>query len=99
MQDAIPHPDFYVIRLHDLKGSYFATPSGQREKLWREFLLDPSQWWDHRSEKVTEHETSQSSHVTGATALVGVNLVPVSWLLPYPGLNLAQILFRSFALV
>jgi hypothetical protein len=22
------------------------------EKLWQEFFLDPSQWWDHRSEKV-----------------------------------------------
>jgi hypothetical protein len=22
------------------------------EKLWREFFSDPSQWWDHRSEKV-----------------------------------------------
>jgi hypothetical protein len=22
------------------------------EKRWREFFLDPSQWWDHRSEKV-----------------------------------------------
>ncbi|CAM6067263.1 unnamed protein product [Sphagnum tenellum] len=26
----------------------------QREKLWREFFLDPSQWWDHRSEKTNE---------------------------------------------
>jgi hypothetical protein len=23
----------------------------QNEKLWREFFSDPSQWWDHRSEK------------------------------------------------
>jgi hypothetical protein len=23
------------------------------EKLWREFFSDPSQWWDHRSEKVS----------------------------------------------
>ncbi|CAK9870037.1 unnamed protein product [Sphagnum jensenii] len=27
-------------------------PKGQREKLWREFFSDPSQWWDHRSEKM-----------------------------------------------
>jgi hypothetical protein len=26
-------------------------PGGQREKLWRELFLDPSQWSDHRSEK------------------------------------------------
>jgi hypothetical protein len=26
---------------------------GDVEKLWREFFSDPSQWWDHRSEKVT----------------------------------------------
>jgi len=25
---------------------------GQKEKLWREFFSDPSQWWDNRSEKV-----------------------------------------------
>ncbi|CAM6011824.1 unnamed protein product [Sphagnum balticum] len=24
---------------------------GDVEKLWREFFSDPSQWWDHRSEK------------------------------------------------
>jgi hypothetical protein len=24
------------------------------EKLWREFFSDPSQWWDHRSEKVAK---------------------------------------------
>ncbi|KAH9540911.1 hypothetical protein CY35_14G031200 [Sphagnum magellanicum] len=29
-------------------------PAGQREKLWRKFFLDPSQWWDHRSEKTNE---------------------------------------------
>ncbi len=26
---------------------------GDVEKLWQEFFSDPSQWWDHRSEKVT----------------------------------------------
>jgi hypothetical protein len=34
----------------------FFSAGGQREKLWRDFFLDPSQWWDHRSEKVTEHQ-------------------------------------------
>jgi pentatricopeptide repeat protein len=29
-------------------------PGGQREKLWREFFSDPSQWWDHRAEKANE---------------------------------------------
>ncbi|CAM6023970.1 unnamed protein product [Sphagnum balticum] len=28
------------------------TASRQREKLWREFFSDPSQWWDCRPEKV-----------------------------------------------
>jgi hypothetical protein len=42
-------------------------------------LLDPLQWWDHRSEKVTEHQSCQNSHVDGAiTAFVGVNLVALS---------------------
>ncbi len=40
--------------------------------------MDPSQWWDHRSEKVTEHKSCQSSYVNGAIALVGVNVVALS---------------------
>jgi hypothetical protein len=35
--------------------------SGQKlivEKLWREFFSDPSQWWDHRSEKVRIDQNS-----------------------------------------
>jgi hypothetical protein len=28
------------------------APRGEREKLWREFFSDPSQWWDGRPEKV-----------------------------------------------
>jgi hypothetical protein len=57
-----------------LIGSFCAVRGGQREKLWREFFSDPSQWWDHRSEKVSEHQSYQSSH--GAIgALVGANLV------------------------
>jgi hypothetical protein len=27
------------------------------EQLWREFFSDPSQWWDHRSEKVKGNQT------------------------------------------
>jgi hypothetical protein len=37
-----------------LKGIFSAVPAGQREKLWQKFFLDPSQWWDHRAEKVTD---------------------------------------------
>ncbi len=40
--------------------------------------MDPSPWWDHSSEKVTEHQSCQSSHVNGAIAIVGVNLVALS---------------------
>ncbi|CAM6061129.1 unnamed protein product [Sphagnum tenellum] len=29
-------------------------PGGEREKLWRDFFSDPSQWWDHRPEKKNE---------------------------------------------
>jgi uncharacterized Zn-finger protein len=25
------------------------------EKLWKKLFSDPSQWWDHRSEKVNEN--------------------------------------------
>ncbi len=44
MQDAVvPHRGFCVIKPHDLKGSFSAVPAGQREKLWREFHLGPSE--------------------------------------------------------
>ncbi|CAK9225564.1 unnamed protein product [Sphagnum troendelagicum] len=42
-------------------------PGGEREKLWREFFKDPSQWWDHRSEKTDtrfpdfKHKTTQKA--------------------------------------
>ncbi len=77
MQDPIPYRDFYMIKGHDLKGSVCAVPGGEREKLWRDFFSDPSQWWDHRPEKVTEHQSCQSSHVNGRIGLVGVNLVAI----------------------
>jgi hypothetical protein len=85
--------------LSNYKGSFSSVPGGQRQKLWWEFLLDPSQWWDHRLEKVSEHQTCQTSNFNGGIALVVVNLLALSWLLSCPGLNLAEILFRSFALV
>jgi hypothetical protein len=28
------------------------------EKLWQEFFVDPSQWWDNRPEKVRIHVLS-----------------------------------------
>jgi hypothetical protein len=43
MQHAIPHQGFYVIKLHDLKQSFTTNLVGQRQKLWKEFFLDPSQ--------------------------------------------------------
>jgi hypothetical protein len=44
MQDAVvPHRGFCVIKPHHLKGSFSAAPAGEREKLWREFHLDPSE--------------------------------------------------------
>ncbi len=100
MQNPIPHPGFYVIRVHHLTGSFSAVPGDHTEKQWQEFFRDPSQCWDHRSEKVIEHQTCQSSHVNGAITLVGVNLFSLCWLLlSCPGLNCAEFLFRFFALV
>jgi hypothetical protein len=83
-----------------LKEFLNAVPAGHREKLWREFFLDPSQWWDHRPEKVTEHQSCHSSPVNGAIALEGVN-IPVSlpWFIPCHCLNLSEVLFMSFAMV
>jgi hypothetical protein len=60
-------------KVSDLIGSFSAAPRGLREELWQDFLLDPSQWWEHRSEK--EHQSCQSSHVNGAIGLISVNRV------------------------
>jgi hypothetical protein len=57
VQGTEPHGGSNVIKLHDLKGSFSAAPVGEREKPWQEFFLDPSQWWGHRSEKETEHQS------------------------------------------
>jgi hypothetical protein len=46
--------------LSDLTGSFalfssvHTNPGGHREKLWQELFSDPSQWCDHRLEKVNE---------------------------------------------
>jgi hypothetical protein len=67
---------------------FFSGPWKSSEKLWLEFFWDPSQWWGHGSEKVSGHQTSQSSHVDAAIALdVGVNLVALSWVPSCPDLN------------
>jgi hypothetical protein len=81
MQDAIHGRGFYAIKVHDLNASFSAIPGGRREKLWREFFLDPLQWWDHRPEKVIEHQSCQSSHVNATIALLGVNLGAICRLL------------------
>ncbi len=39
--------------------------TGGKEKLWQEFFSDPLQWWDHRSDKVTEYAWFQNSFVYG----------------------------------
>ncbi len=94
MQNAIPHLGFYVIRVHDLTGSFPAVPGGHTEKQLQEFFRDPSQCWDHRSEKVSEHQTCQSSHVNGAIPLVGVNLFSLLVVAILPWSKLGRISFQ-----
>jgi hypothetical protein len=37
------------------------SEAGERFAFWQEFFLDPLQWWwDHRAEKVTEHQPMMS---------------------------------------
>jgi hypothetical protein len=59
VQDTEPQCGFYVIKQYDLKACFSAVPVGQRKKLWHESFFYPSQWWDHRSEKVTELRSSE----------------------------------------
>jgi hypothetical protein len=59
----------------------------------------PLQWWDHKSKKVTEHQSCQSSHVNEAISFVNVNLFALFWLLSCHGLNFVINFFKSFALV
>ncbi|CAK9211709.1 unnamed protein product, partial [Sphagnum troendelagicum] len=66
MRDAVrPHRDFYVIKVHDWEGSFFAIPGGHTEKLWRGFFVDPSHWWDHRPEKTNERYPDFKHKKTG----------------------------------
>jgi hypothetical protein len=94
MQHAIPGCGFYAINVHDLNMSFSLVLGGQREKLWWEFFLDPSQWWDHRPKKVIEHQSYQSSYVNAAIALLGVNLVAICCYLAWSklGRNYFQVL-------
>jgi hypothetical protein len=39
--------------------------AARNEKLWREFFSDPSQWWDHRSEKVNDDDFCHNPLVDG----------------------------------
>jgi pentatricopeptide repeat protein len=54
-----------VIKVHDWEGSFSAVPGGQTEKLWREFFVDPSHWWDHRPEKINERYPDFKHKKTG----------------------------------
>ncbi|CAK9267668.1 unnamed protein product, partial [Sphagnum jensenii] len=66
MRDAVrPHRDFYVIKVHALEGIFSAVPGGHTEKLWREFFVDPSHWWDHRPEKTNERYPDFKHKKTG----------------------------------
>ncbi|KAH8973473.1 hypothetical protein BDL97_01G050500 [Sphagnum fallax] len=40
------------IFLHQLLLQQQFLPAGQKERLWRKFFADPSQWWDGRLQKV-----------------------------------------------
>ncbi len=84
------------LELMFLKNAYSASPL-------RNFggILRNGVWsMDHRSGKVTEYQTYQSSHVKGAIALCCCqSCCSLSWLLSGAELNLTEILFRSLALV
>jgi len=68
--------------------------------LWETLAGSVAMVWDHRSGKVTEYQTYQSSHVKGAIALCWCqSCCSLSWLLLGEELNLTEILFRSLALV
>lgn len=51
---------FYL--LTSLWYSYLADGKRVVEKLWRDFFSDPSQWWDHRAEKVSRCNICISCH-------------------------------------
>jgi hypothetical protein len=95
MQNAIPQCSFYGIKELNLMGSFSAVLGGQIEKQWQEFFCVLSNLV-HRSEKVTEHQSCQSSFVNGTIALVAVNCIALSWLLSCHVLNFGR---NSLALV
>jgi hypothetical protein len=52
----------------------FFKDTERREKLWREFFLDPSQWWDGRPEKVNRLLSQFSSCMWNSQGLVGAGI-------------------------
>ncbi|CAM6038172.1 unnamed protein product [Sphagnum compactum] len=68
-QQILPYAGF-LPRVHRIEteaairapGEY---PGGHTEKLWREFFVDPSHWWDHRPEKTNERYPDFKHKKTG----------------------------------
>jgi hypothetical protein len=54
----------YVIKVHDLVGSFARVLASQREKLWQELFLDHLQWQDDTSKNVDEHQYCCNSHIS-----------------------------------
>ncbi len=50
------HLQWFVTGQKKLVEKFFeANQKRSVEKLWQKLFSDPSQWWDHRSEKVNEN--------------------------------------------
>jgi len=65
----------------DTKEQLRSSSGGQKrivEKLWREFFSDPSQWWDHRSEKANTRYPDFKHKMTHESLWLNGKLNP-SW--------------------
>ncbi|KAH8958034.1 hypothetical protein BDL97_07G123400 [Sphagnum fallax] len=65
LQHAALLPRAHQIQTETAFREHGKFPGGQKEKLWREFFTDPSQWWDHRPEKANERYPDFKHKKTG----------------------------------
>ncbi len=83
----------YVIKVHDLITSFLTVPAGQKERLWREFLMDP------RPVGITDQKRYLNTnpvrvHMSMEPQSSSVGVVPFSLFLSCHGVNFGRNSFQ-----
>jgi hypothetical protein len=99
LQDAITHRGFLCDQSTWFDSKFFDSSCRSKRETVARVPHGSSPCWDHRSEKVTEHQSCQSSHVNGATELPSVELpsvgvIPLSLFPSCHGVNFGRNSFQ-----